>query len=332
VWYRARLRCPMKRRATLAPPRGRNGLRAGQSSWRYPRLRVKLGGGSVGRRQALAGGNETGVRVRGSRGGREREEALMARLLIGYARVSTAEEDLTAQREAVAALGVSGERIYVGHGLTGANRDRPGLREALAACREGDTLVVAKLDRLARSLPPTRATSSTSSPIAQPRRLPARPSDPVGRFLFNVLAMVAQFEADLIRMRTREGMARRPGQGAAARQAAEAQSAPGGAPGRAAPSGRVQRRRARRPGSASPARPSTAPSNAISGATRPRAPRRPRLRWRFDSGIRLRDASSTSAPIDKGQLDVSAPTSACRAARAYRTAALQRKRNRLGSA
>lgn len=42
------------------------------------------------------------------------------------------------------------------HGLTGRNRDRPGLREALAACRAGDTLVVTKLDRLARSLPDGR--------------------------------------------------------------------------------------------------------------------------------------------------------------------------------
>ena len=50
-------------------------------------------------------------------------------------------------------LGVPPERIYVDHGLTGTNRDRPGLRTALAVCREGDTLVVTKLDRLARSLP-----------------------------------------------------------------------------------------------------------------------------------------------------------------------------------
>jgi hypothetical protein len=47
--------------------------------------------------------------------------------------------------------------VYVDHGLTGRNRDRPGLRQALAACRAGDTLVVTKLDRLARSLPDARA-------------------------------------------------------------------------------------------------------------------------------------------------------------------------------
>jgi len=80
-----------------------------------------------------------------------------AALLIGYARCSTDQQDLTAQHDGLTALGVSPARIYVDHGLTGTNRDRPGLREALAACREGDTLVVTKLDRLARSLPDARA-------------------------------------------------------------------------------------------------------------------------------------------------------------------------------
>ncbi len=76
----------------------------------------------------------------------------MTALLIGYARCSTDQQDLTAQHDGLITLGVSPTRIYVDHGLTGTNRDRPGLREALAACREGDTLVVTKLDRLARSL------------------------------------------------------------------------------------------------------------------------------------------------------------------------------------
>ena len=66
----------------------------------------------------------------------------MAALLIGYARCSTDQQDLTAQHDGLTALGVSPARIYVDHGLTGTTRDRPGLREAMAACREGDTLVV----------------------------------------------------------------------------------------------------------------------------------------------------------------------------------------------
>jgi DNA invertase Pin-like site-specific DNA recombinase len=133
----------------------------------------------------------------------------MAPLLIGYARVSTDDQDLTVQREALAGLGVSAERTYVDHGLTGTNRERPGLRQALAACRAGDTLVVTKLDRLARSLPDAREILDdlTSREV----RLSIGgsvhdPTDPVGRLLFNVLAIVAEFEGDLIRLRTREGM------------------------------------------------------------------------------------------------------------------------------
>ena len=77
----------------------------------------------------------------------------MTELKIGYARVSTVDQDLTAQRDALIVLGVKPKRIYVDHGLTGTNPARPGVREALAACRRGDTLVVTKLDRLARSRP-----------------------------------------------------------------------------------------------------------------------------------------------------------------------------------
>ncbi len=133
----------------------------------------------------------------------------MAALLIGYARVSTDEQDLTAQRDALQSLGVGPTRIYVDHGLTGTNRERPGLREAMAACRDGDTLVVTKLDRLARSLPDARAILEELT-VRQVRLSLGGsvhdPNDPVGRLLFNVLAMVAEFESDLIRLRTREGM------------------------------------------------------------------------------------------------------------------------------
>jgi DNA invertase Pin-like site-specific DNA recombinase len=86
----------------------------------------------------------------------DRYSFIMSGEIIGDARVSTSGQDLTAQRNALAALGVPGDQIYTDHGLTGTLRDRPGLREALAACRAGDTLVVTKLDRLARSLPDAR--------------------------------------------------------------------------------------------------------------------------------------------------------------------------------
>ena len=133
----------------------------------------------------------------------------MTALLIGYARVSTDEQDLTAQRDGLASLGVAPERIYVDHGLTGTNRERPGLREAMAACRDGDTLVVTKLDRLARSLPDAREIIDDLTRRQVKLSLGGSlhdPTDPVGRLLFNVLAMVAEFESDLIRLRTREDM------------------------------------------------------------------------------------------------------------------------------
>lgn len=131
---------------------------------------------------------------------------------IGYARCSTQhqDQDLTAQREGLAAVGVEKSRVYTDAGLSGTNRDRPGLREALAALREGDTLVVTKLDRLARSV------RDAADIAAEVEERGARlsiggsvhdPADPMGKLLFNVLSMVAEFEADLIRQRTREGMA-----------------------------------------------------------------------------------------------------------------------------
>ncbi len=133
----------------------------------------------------------------------------MSALMVGYARCSTDAQDLTAQRDGLARLGVARERIYVDHGLTGTSRERPGLREALAACRAGDTLVVTKLDRLARSLPDARAIAEELTLRQVSLNLGGSvydPTDPIGRLLFNVLAMVAEFESDLIRLRTREGM------------------------------------------------------------------------------------------------------------------------------
>ena len=129
---------------------------------------------------------------------------------IGYARCSTHGQDLAAQREALAALGVAEERIYTDHGLTETSRARPGLDQALAAVRAGDTLVVPKLDRLARSLPDARAIADELEARGVKLALGASvhdPTDPMGRMFFNILATFAEFEVDLIRMRTREGMA-----------------------------------------------------------------------------------------------------------------------------
>ncbi len=86
-------------------------------------------------------------------------------IAIGYTRCSIDDQDLTAQRDALAALGVEPVRIYADQGLTGTNRNRPGLEQALAACRAGDTLVVTKLDRLARSV---RDASDIADDLAKP--------------------------------------------------------------------------------------------------------------------------------------------------------------------
>jgi DNA invertase Pin-like site-specific DNA recombinase len=129
---------------------------------------------------------------------------------IGYARCSTDKQDLTAQTQALLQLGVETDRIYTDHGFTGRNRARPGLEQALAAVRAGDTFVVSKLDRLARSVPDARQIGDSLADRGIKLQLGASihdPTDPMGKLFFNILATFAEFESDLIRHRTREGMA-----------------------------------------------------------------------------------------------------------------------------
>ena len=134
----------------------------------------------------------------------------MTATLVGYARCSTDRQGLAAQHQALLDLDVAEDRIYTDHGLTGTTRARPGLDQALAAVRQGDTLVVPKLDRLARSVPDARAIADQLQErgvkLALGRTL-YDPDDPMGKMFFNILVTFAEFEADLIRMRTREGMA-----------------------------------------------------------------------------------------------------------------------------
>jgi DNA invertase Pin-like site-specific DNA recombinase len=85
--------------------------------------------------------------------------------LIGYARCSTVLQDLTAQREILTGLGVAENRIYLDKRLTGTNRARPGLDQALAAARAGDT----------PGVPAQTADQRFSLPIAGFRRTPAGP-------------------------------------------------------------------------------------------------------------------------------------------------------------
>ncbi|STR62439.1 Resolvase/integrase Bin [Klebsiella michiganensis] len=95
-------------------------------------------------------------------------------------------------------------------GYARCSTDRQDLAQALAAVRQGDTLVVPKLDRLARSVPDARdiadALQARGVKLALGNSL-YDPADPMGKMFFNVLATFAEFEGYLIRLRTREGMA-----------------------------------------------------------------------------------------------------------------------------
>jgi DNA invertase Pin-like site-specific DNA recombinase len=117
---------------------------------------------------------------------------------------------LAAQRNTLRELGVTENPVYLDHGMTGRSRKRPGLEQALAAVRIGDTLVVPKLDRLARSVPDARAIGDALTASGVRLSIGGTiydPTDPMGKMFFNLLATFAEFEVDLLRMRTREGMA-----------------------------------------------------------------------------------------------------------------------------
>ena len=128
---------------------------------------------------------------------------------IGYARCSTDKQDLRAQKSELGKL--SPDRVFTDEGFSGTKRDsRAGLDQALAALREGDTLVVTKLDRLARSVPDARDIAGEVEAKGARIQLGSMvydPNDPMGKMFFNMLATFAEFEADIARMRTREGMA-----------------------------------------------------------------------------------------------------------------------------
>ena len=129
----------------------------------------------------------------------------MTATLVGYARCSTDQQDLAAQQAMLQKLRVAPERIYMDRGLTGTTRARPGLDQALAAVRAGDTLVVPKLDRLARSVPDARQIADAL--VARGVKLALGtsvydPTDPLGKMFFNILATFAEFEVDLLRMRS----------------------------------------------------------------------------------------------------------------------------------
>ena len=120
---------------------------------------------------------------------------------LGYARVSTAKQDLDRQVEALVAAGVARDKIFLDK-KSGATTDRPGLRAVLEYAREGDVIVVHTLDRLGRTVRDTlnlihdltdRGVGVRN--LADPIKVDsANPSDPMGQLAVVLLALFAQME------------------------------------------------------------------------------------------------------------------------------------------
>jgi DNA invertase Pin-like site-specific DNA recombinase len=128
-------------------------------------------------------------------------------MLVGYARVSSAEQSLDLQRDALKGAGVG--RVFTDH-ASGRQDDRPGLAAALAALQAGDVLVVWKLDRLGRSLRHLVETVSALERRGIGLRVLSGGIDTTsaaGRLVFGIFAALAEFEAELIRERTLAGLA-----------------------------------------------------------------------------------------------------------------------------
>jgi DNA invertase Pin-like site-specific DNA recombinase len=137
-----------------------------------------------------------------------------ASMIVGYARVSTDGQTLSAQQTALADAGCA--KVFA-EKQSGAKTDRAQLAKALAALAEGDTLIVCKLDRLARS---TRDLLNTLAEIAQRGATFKSLGDPWcdtttphGRLMLTVLGGLAEFERHLILARTSEGRKRAQARG-----------------------------------------------------------------------------------------------------------------------
>lgn len=132
-------------------------------------------------------------------------------MIVGYARVSTAGQDLEVQRALLLDLGVSQERIYTDFGFSGKSLSRSGLDQARAAVRAGDTFVVPKFDRLARNVEDALAVMrelTDAGVVLQIGRQTYDPADPMSKMVMTILAAVAEAEGGWISLRTKEALAR----------------------------------------------------------------------------------------------------------------------------
>jgi DNA invertase Pin-like site-specific DNA recombinase len=133
----------------------------------------------------------------------ERKKPLM---LIGYARVSTQDQNPQLQIDALNQQGCT--KIFTEH-ASGAQRDRPQLKAALEYLREGDTLVVWKLDRLARSIKQLIETIEDLEKRGIGFRSVTESIDtttPGGKLVFHIFGSLAEFERALIKERTKAGL------------------------------------------------------------------------------------------------------------------------------
>lgn len=134
-------------------------------------------------------------------------------MLIGYARVSKADGNqvLDLQIDALQGIGITYGQIYVDK-ASGAKDDRPGLDNCLKALREGDTLVVWKLDRLGRNLKHLVSTVDDLSnrnigfKVLSGQGADIDTTTPAGKMVFGIFAALAEFERELIRERTIAGL------------------------------------------------------------------------------------------------------------------------------
>jgi DNA invertase Pin-like site-specific DNA recombinase len=127
-------------------------------------------------------------------------------VLIGYARISTDDQNLALQRDALAAAGC--EKVYEDK-ISGARAERPGLALALEVARAGDALVVWRLDRLGRSLKDLIVLAEGLDKRGVGLRSLKEALDTTssgGRLVFHMFGALAEFERDLIRERTRAGL------------------------------------------------------------------------------------------------------------------------------
>ena len=127
-------------------------------------------------------------------------------MILGYARVSTKDQNLDGQRDALAAAGV--ERLFADT-ITGTTRSRPELDRMLKELRDGDVVVVTKYDRLARSLKDLLEIVDHIQDRGAGFRSLGEDIDttsPAGRLVFHVFASIAQFERERIVERTKEGL------------------------------------------------------------------------------------------------------------------------------